>query len=70
MTASRIAGLKEVDPEVFAAIRAEEERREDGLELIASENFISRAVMVTVRISFQERLEFMIYVSGWVAGSW
>lgn len=45
MTNSRCAGLKEVDIEVFNAITAEEEREEYGLELIASENFISKAVM-------------------------
>jgi glycine hydroxymethyltransferase len=45
MTASRRALLKDVDPEVFAAIKAEEAREENGLELIASENFISKAVM-------------------------
>ena len=33
-----------VDPEVFAAISAEEERQRDSTELIASENFVSRAV--------------------------
>ncbi len=45
MTISRLAGLRETDPEVYAAISAEETREETGLELIASENFISRAVM-------------------------
>jgi glycine hydroxymethyltransferase len=33
------------DPEVFEAIRKEVERQNDGIELIASENFTSRAVM-------------------------
>jgi glycine hydroxymethyltransferase len=37
--------LKAVDPEVFAAIAAERERQSSGLELIASENFVSRAVL-------------------------
>ncbi len=45
MTISRCSRLSEVDPEVLAAIKAEEEREETGLELIASENFISRAIM-------------------------
>ena len=35
------------DPEIHAAIRAESVREEDGLELIASENYASRAVMET-----------------------
>ena len=33
------------DPEIHAAIQAESTREEDGLELIASENYASRAVM-------------------------
>ena len=33
------------DPEVHAAILAEEKRQEDKIELIASENFVSKAVM-------------------------
>jgi glycine hydroxymethyltransferase len=40
--------LKHSDPEVFAAISAEEERQRDDLELIASENYTSRAVMEAV----------------------
>src|ERR1700739_264070 len=32
------------DPEVFAAIAGEERRQKDNLELIASENYASRAV--------------------------
>jgi glycine hydroxymethyltransferase len=41
----RLRRLEEVDPEVFGAIEAEVRRQEEGLELIASENFVSRAVM-------------------------
>jgi RpiB/LacA/LacB family sugar-phosphate isomerase len=37
--------LAEVDPEIFAAIRKERRRQADGIELIASENFASAAVM-------------------------
>jgi glycine hydroxymethyltransferase len=36
--------LDEVDPQVAAAIRGEEERQRYGIELIASENYASRAV--------------------------
>jgi glycine hydroxymethyltransferase len=43
--AARTAPLAEVDPEVAAAIRAEEGRQQHTLELIASENFVSRAVL-------------------------
>jgi glycine hydroxymethyltransferase len=38
------APLCEVDPEVFEAIRDEDARQSDKLELIASENVVSRAV--------------------------
>ena len=37
--------LQTHDPEVFDAIQKEVERQNEGLELIASENFVSRAVM-------------------------
>src|SRR6516165_6355748 len=37
--------LDEVDPEVAAAIENETERQHAGLELIASENFVSEAVL-------------------------
>lgn len=37
--------LKEVDTEVYNAIIEEEVRQEEGIELIASENFVSKAVM-------------------------
>src|SRR5271156_7205935 len=36
--------LAEQDPELYAAIRGEERRQRDNLELIASENYASRAV--------------------------
>ncbi|MDX1501165.1 MAG: serine hydroxymethyltransferase [Thermoanaerobaculia bacterium] len=37
--------LREVDPEIHAAIARELGRQNDGIELIASENFASRAVL-------------------------
>ena len=37
--------IKEVDLEVYNAILEEERRQEEGIELIASENFVSKAVM-------------------------
>ena len=37
--------LRAVDPEIFDVISAEEKRQRDNIELIASENFTSRAVM-------------------------
>ena len=37
--------LAQADPELFDAIRKEERRQEDHVELIASENYVSRAVL-------------------------
>lgn len=37
--------LKKSDPEVAAAIQKEIDRQEDGIELIASENFVSKSVL-------------------------
>jgi glycine hydroxymethyltransferase len=37
--------IEETDPAVYAAITAEEKRQRNNIELIASENFASRAVM-------------------------
>src|SRR6184192_3251567 len=40
-----LGDLRSVDPEIFTAIAAEEKRQRENIELIASENFTSRAVM-------------------------
>ena len=40
-----VTALKETDPEIFQAIQRELERQQQGLELIASENFVSEAVL-------------------------
>ena len=37
--------LYEVDREIFDAIEAEKKRQNEGIELIASENFVSEAVL-------------------------
>src|SRR3989475_9584692 len=37
--------LHQVDPELFAAIQQEHQRQEDHVELIASENYVSPAVL-------------------------
>ena len=37
--------IKDIDLEVYNAIVEEEKRQEEGIELIASENFVSKAVM-------------------------
>ena len=40
--------VSRTDPEIANAIRAEYERQVDGLELIASENVVSPAVMAII----------------------
>lgn len=47
-TAATQPSLADVDPEVFAAIRHEEDRQSSVLEMIASENYASRAVIEAV----------------------
>ncbi|MEK7877822.1 MAG: serine hydroxymethyltransferase, partial [Pseudomonadota bacterium] len=37
--------LAHTDPEIFSAIQKENHRQEDHIELIASENYVSRAVL-------------------------
>src|SRR6476620_4338646 len=44
-TPSRWRALAATDPEIAAAIRDEQHRQNAGLELIASENFVSQAVL-------------------------
>jgi len=39
------SALRRVDPEIYDAVQAEEKRQRENIELIASENFTSRAVM-------------------------
>jgi glycine hydroxymethyltransferase len=45
LLSARTRPLKDVDPDVAQAIRNEVHRQNSGLELIASENFVSRAVL-------------------------
>ncbi|HEY4760767.1 MAG TPA: serine hydroxymethyltransferase, partial [Thermoguttaceae bacterium] len=40
--------LKRQDPELWAAITGEQDRQRNGLEMIASENYTSPAVMQAV----------------------
>jgi glycine hydroxymethyltransferase len=47
--------LAEVDPEILAAIHAETERQNSHLELIASENFTSEAILEAVGSTFTNK---------------
>ncbi|NIP75091.1 MAG: ribose 5-phosphate isomerase B, partial [Xanthomonadales bacterium] len=44
---ARLAVLAEQDPEVFDAVRLEQQRQQENIELIASENFTSPAILET-----------------------
>ncbi|GIS36892.1 MAG: hypothetical protein Ct9H90mP8_3120 [Pseudomonadota bacterium] len=37
--------LESIDPQVFQSLSAEEQRQQEGIELIASENLVSRATL-------------------------
>src|SRR5262245_63174131 len=45
MQQNHYRSLAEADPEIYAAIQNETGRQNEGLELIASENFVSEAVL-------------------------
>ncbi|MCY3801921.1 MAG: serine hydroxymethyltransferase [Chloroflexi bacterium] len=47
--------LRRTDPDVFASLKSEEQRQLDGLELIASENYTSAAVMQAVGSVFTNK---------------
>ncbi|KAF7234682.1 hypothetical protein EG68_12177 [Paragonimus skrjabini miyazakii] len=47
--------LYEVDPEIMKLCQAERKRQFEGLELIASENFVSRAVLQTLSSCFHNK---------------
>jgi glycine hydroxymethyltransferase len=47
-TRETVRPLDQVDPDIAHILRAEEKRQEEGLELIASENFVSKAVLTAL----------------------
>lgn len=47
--------LQETDPEVYAALQGEEHRQTEGLELIPSENYISKAVLEAMGSVFNNK---------------
>ena len=55
MKADGHSDLRQTDPDVFAALKSEEQRQLDGLELIASENYTSAAVMEAVGSVFTNK---------------
>ncbi len=55
MLLENIKFLSEADPELGAAVFAEYERQRNGIELIASENFVSQAVMAAAASSLTNK---------------
>ena len=47
--------LKENDPEIYEIMKKEDERQRSGLEMIASENFTSRAVFEALGSCFTNK---------------
>ncbi len=45
MEAMNYPNLEEQDPQVYEIVKREEQRQKEGIELIASENYVSRAVL-------------------------
>ncbi|HEX8932076.1 MAG TPA: serine hydroxymethyltransferase [Patescibacteria group bacterium] len=43
-----LTSVKKQDPQIYKIIKAEEKRQKEGLELIASENYVSQAVLETM----------------------
>jgi glycine hydroxymethyltransferase len=54
-TVPMLRDLAETDPEIATALRHELHRQNDGLELIASENFVSRAVLAAAGSIFTNK---------------
>ena len=57
------ANLSESDPVISNAIDDEVRRQADGLELIASENFVSEAVLQAAGSDLEHVIQMTIYVS-------
>ena len=47
--------LKVSDPQVFEAVENEEQRQQNGLEMIASENYVSEAVLEALGTVFTNK---------------
>jgi glycine hydroxymethyltransferase len=62
---SAIKELKRVDPDIYTAVKKEIKRQEDNLELIASENFASLAVLETQGTVFTNK-----YAEGYPRARW
>ena len=55
MNADMCTDISEVDPEILALIKEEKQRQREGLEMIASENFTSRAVLQAMSSCFHNK---------------
>jgi len=55
MDPSLLAPMSEVDPEIYALVRAEKTQQANGISLIASDNQTSRAVLDALSTALQNR---------------
>ena len=53
-----MSNLKNQDPDIFGIINSEVQRQNDFLELIASENFTSKAVLEAV-LSTEKEVDYL-----------
>ena len=49
MSKSMMKNIKKQDPQIYKAIRGELKRQQEGMELIASENYVSEAVLEEIK---------------------
>jgi len=56
--------LKKIDPEISAIIAEEEQRQAQNIELIASENFVSSAVMEAAGSVLTNKYAEVILIKG------
>jgi glycine hydroxymethyltransferase len=52
---TKLTALKGADPDIYAAVMGEAHRQTEGMELIASENYISEAVLETMGTVFNNK---------------
>ena len=51
----QMKNLKKFDPEIYKAVKGELQRQKNGVELIASENYVSEAVLETLGSVFTNK---------------
>ena len=55
LKSGQMKSLKKFDPEIYKAVKGELQRQKNGVELIASENYVSEAVLETLGSVFTNK---------------